>query len=369
MCNTNSENIKVSVVIPVYNADNYLRQALDSIVSQTLREIEIISVDDGSTDHSLAILKEYQSADNRIRIITQNNAGPSIARNKGLARARGEYVIFLDADDFYEPTLLESLYGVASRDSLDIAIARYDLYNNKKGIFEPSVKTDHGKIFESARVVSKNEFPDQILLSVTGFVWNKLFRRAFLLEKRLTFNPWIRVFEDTYFVVTAMSLADRVGKVFDVLVHHRVYSGQSKNKLFRKYYNQVPVLYAEMKEFLRANGMYIPLAKSFLNLSASRCYTIYNLLWRDAKREFWDMLHEDYAETLGWEERVPEDFEREDVREFVADVLMFTHEQYEYRRELGINRIGGIEHASKIARLRKKVKNFFVKIFGGKKKK
>lgn len=355
--------------MPVYNADDFLRPAMDSIVGQTLREIEIICVDDGSTDRSLDILKEYQKGDSRVRIVTQNNAGPSIARNKGLSRSRGEYVIFLDADDFYEATLLEKLYEAASRDDLDITVARYDLYNNKKGTFEQSVRIDHGDIFAPGRVVSKNDYPDQILLSITGFVWNKLYKRSFLEEKRLSFNPWIRVFEDTYFTVTALSLADRVGKVFEVLVHHRVYSGQSKNKLFKKYYSQVPVLYADIKEFLRANGMYIPLTKSYLNLSASRCYTIYNLLWRDAKSEFWDMLHNDYAEELGWGSHAPEDFEREDVREFVADVLMFTHEQYLRRRELGIGRIGGIEHASKMARLRKKLKELFSKIFKRRKKK
>ena len=91
-----SQDIKVSVIMPVYNAFDYLRPAMDSVLDQTLKEIEIICIDDGSTDHSLDIIKEYKDKDERVRIITENNAGPSIARNKGLQRSRGEYIIFLD---------------------------------------------------------------------------------------------------------------------------------------------------------------------------------------------------------------------------------------------------------------------------------
>ena len=105
--------IKISVIIPIYNAGAYLRPALDSVIDQTLREIEIICVDDGSTDNSLEIIKEYQKVDERIRIVAENNAGPALARNNGMRRARGEYIAFLDADDIFEPTLLEDLYTLA----------------------------------------------------------------------------------------------------------------------------------------------------------------------------------------------------------------------------------------------------------------
>ena len=92
---------KVSVIIPVYNVEEYLRECLDSIVKQTLREIEIICVDDGSTDNSLEILKEYAKKDNRITVITQKNLHAGVARNAGLAVAKGEYLSFLDSDDFF----------------------------------------------------------------------------------------------------------------------------------------------------------------------------------------------------------------------------------------------------------------------------
>ena len=359
-----AENIKVSVVMPIYNAYDYLRPAIDTVLGQTLTELELICVDDGSTDNTLSVLKEYQAADPRVRIVTENNAGPSMARNKGLARARGKYVIFLDADDFYDATLLEKLYNLAEKGSLDIAVCRFDLYNSRKGKYEENIKSDHGEIFEEGKVVSHSEYPDVILSCTTGYVWNKLFLKEFLLEKEISFDTDLRVFEDVHFVVISLSLADRVGKCFEKLIHHRVYSDQPRNKLFKKYYKQVPVVYAKVKEFLRSHGMYTPLSLSFLNLSASRCYKIYNLLWSDAQEEFWNMLHDEYAEIFEWTRAEPEYFESPEVCDFVAGVLMYNYKQHIAREKKGLDvPLQNVERTIKSHKFRKKFKNFFVNIF------
>ena len=362
---SNTDMIKVTVVMPIYNAYSYLRPALDSVLDQTLTELELICVDDGSTDHTLDILKEYQKKDSRVRIVTENNAGPSIARNKGLSRARGEFVIFLDADDFFEPTLLSTLYDLAVRDELDIAITEFDIYNDKKAKFEPKIGSEHADIFEPGKVISKNTYPDVIFQCTTNYVWNKLFRHSFLVEKELRFDEELRVFEDVYFVMNSLSLASRVGKAFDVLIHHRVYREQSKTRLFKKYYHQVPELYLKLKEALMHRGVYIPLSQSFLNLSCSRCYKIYNVLWFDAKGEFWDMLHESYGEKLGWTKAEPEDFENEEVRDFTAGVLMYTHKQHSSRTDKGLKvQISKVGQKLKKLEMRKKIKSFFAKLFG-----
>ena len=338
------ESIKVTVVMPVYNASDYLRPAIDSIICQTFTELELICVDDGSTDRSLHILKEYQQKDSRVRIVTETNAGPSIARNKGLDRARGEYIIFVDADDFVEPTLIEKLYNRAQRDNLDITVAKNDIYNDRKSRFEEPIKCEHGEIFDGENTVSKATHPDQILQCTTTYVWNKLFRTAFLREKGLSFDPELRVFEDAYFIVTALSLASAVGKVDEVLVHHRVYSNQARKRLFKKYYAQVPEIYTRIRAFLMAHGMYKPLQQSFLNLSASRFYKIYNLLKNDAKEEFYNLYHNGYAEKLGWDLADAADFESAEVLDFVASVIMYNHKQYEKRGKKGqhvrIDRVG-----------------------------
>ena len=265
--------ILVSVVMPVYNACGYLRPAIESVMAQTLKEIEIICVDDGSTDTSLDMIKIFQQSDDRIRIITETNAGPGLARNNGLKRARGEYVAFLDADDFYDPDMLEVMYKSAKEKDLDVVIAKYDIFENKKAKFRENVENEYSKIYDGGEVTSKNEHPDHILESTSGSAWNKLFRRSFIIEKGITFLPEIMMFEDVYFTISALAFAERVAKVDDVLVHHRVYKHQSRVRTFRKYFPHIPVAFEKTKEFLMKGGMYDLAAKPARQpLLDSKCF-------------------------------------------------------------------------------------------------
>ncbi len=362
-------DIKVSVIMPIYNAYNYLCPALDSVLDQTLEEIEVICVDDGSTDHSLEILKEYQERDSRIRIVTETNAGPGLARNNGIRRARGEYLAFLDADDFFEPTLLETLYGIAKRDDLDIAITRYDLYNTKSARFETTAHADHSDIYSSGKVTSKSEYPDQILSSTVGSAWNKLFRREFVINMGLVFLPEVRMYEDVYFVTTALALAERVGKTGEVLMHHRVHSEQSRARMFRKYHTQIPLVYLKIKEFLVSHGMYAPLSQSFLNLSADRCHKAFNILNNDSKEHYWNLLHSVYLDQLGWVDRRADEFDSDEVCEFVASVQAYEYEEYKRMIEKGKRiRVKGKRHSSD-ANSRKCAICRFISVFSGKKTK
>jgi glycosyltransferase involved in cell wall biosynthesis len=322
------QRVAVSVVLPFYNAHVYLKDAIESILSQDFDSLELILVDDGSTDRSLDIAKAFKEKDKRVRIITENNAGPAAARNKGLVRARGKYVVFLDADDFYEKTLISSLYDIAEKQSLDIAVCEFDLYNVKHARFEEKVKSDHCELLAARRVISKNEHPDYILQTTSGYVWNKMFRRDFIFENKLLFKPEIKVFEDVYFVTAAIATASRIAKVADVLIHHRIYSEQSRPKMFKKYFSEVPEVYGQIKKYLMQRGIYAPISVSFTNLSASRCYHVYNILWKDAKEVFWNLLHEGYAEELGWDATAPEEIEKPSIRSFVAAVSLYTYKQY-----------------------------------------
>ena len=119
------EKIKISVIVPVFNAEKYLKMCLNSFVSQTLKNIVIICIDDGSTDNSLAILDKFKSKDDRIKIIKQKNYGVSIARNNGISEAQGEYIGFVDADDWVDKDFFEKLYNAAQKYNADIATAGY----------------------------------------------------------------------------------------------------------------------------------------------------------------------------------------------------------------------------------------------------
>ena len=333
--NQKNNNIKVSVIMPIYNAGEYLSRAMSDVLNQTLSDIELICVDDGSTDNSPSIIKKLAARDSRIKTICQPNGGAAVARNRGLEMAEGEYIMFLDADDFYEKNLLEELYNIAESGNLDVAVTRYDIYNDSKDVFSTPSDEPHASIFVPGGITSKNENPEFILASTTGYVWNKLFRASFMRDKKLAFDPELYVFEDVHFVCSALSMAERVARVEDILIHHRVYSDQSRARLFRKYYGQVPVVYKKIKDFLMQRGMYVPLKKSFLNLSAGRCYKIYNLLWSDGKEQFWNMLHDEYVNELGWLKHDKTDFEEVEVCEFVANVALYTYEEFLRREDKG----------------------------------
>lgn len=360
-------HISVSVVMPIYNAADYLRPALDSVISQTLRDVEIICVDDGSTDHSLAILKEYQKRDPRVRIVTETNAGPAKARNNGLRRARGEYLSFLDADDFFEPTMLEALYRTAKEKDLDIAVCEYDLFENRTARFKRSIPSEHADLLAGGRVTSKSDCPDIIFQATEGYVWNKLFRRDFVTEKELSFLENAQIFEDVYFTVTSLSLAERIGKCEGVLVHHRVYQKQVRSRVFRKKYAQVPAVYMAIKEFLIHRGLYLPLSSSFINLSVGICFKVYNLLWIDAKLSFWTLLHDTYAESFGWTELDESGFSTKEIRDFAANVSMYTYPQYLKREARGLTvRFADWRRRIKAKKKRSKARSFFAGLFGKK---
>ena len=264
--------------------------------------------------------------------------------------------------------MLEDMYNEAKANDLDIVICDYDIYNNKKSTFMKPSAADHEEIVVAGCVTSKNDYPDTIFACTNLSAWNKLFRASFVTEKNLSFLEEVKMFEDVYFMISALSLAERVGKVDKLLMHHRVHSAQSRVKAFRKYYAQVPVIYNSSKEFLMRNGMYSPLATSFLNISASRCFKIYNVLGSDEKSKFWERLHSEYAEKLGWHNCSIEDFEDIEVCEFIANIEIYDHKQYKKRCSKGLTlRMDRLDRVKKGAKRRNKMRAFFAKIFKRKK--
>ena len=127
---------KISVIIPVYNVEKYLSECLDSIINQTLREIEVICVNDGSTDSSLSILKEYSSKDNRVKIIDKKNEGQGYARKVGLDIAKGEYILFCDSDDKYSSNnVFENLYKAIKKNNSDLMCFSFEYGNKKNSLY------------------------------------------------------------------------------------------------------------------------------------------------------------------------------------------------------------------------------------------
>ena len=207
---------KVSVIIPVYNVEEYLRQCLDSVINQTLKEIEIICVDDGSTDSSLEILKEYAAKDHRITVITQQNLHAGVARNAGLAVAKGEYLSFLDSDDFFELNMLEETYNKAIKDNSDIVIFNFYNYDN----ISKTEKTSYAYDKKFLNTFSPKKFKDYIYFISTPAPWNKIFKSSLIENESLKFEN-LQSCNDITFVNSALSFATNISVVNKYFVHYR----------------------------------------------------------------------------------------------------------------------------------------------------
>ncbi len=216
---------KVSVIIPVYNVEKYLAECLDSISDQTLKDIEIICVNDGSSDNSLNILKRYADIDKRIIVLSQENGGLSVARNTGINFAHGKYIYFCDSDDKLELTALEELYNRAEADKLDILyfdaeaffeneeienkLSSYKTYYQRKNKY---IGTYRGKeLFNS--FLKNHDFLPSACLSFS--------KKDFLLKNNLLFEPGI-LHEDNIWSFKCIILADRAGYLDKNLYHRRV---------------------------------------------------------------------------------------------------------------------------------------------------
>ena len=184
---------KISVIVPVYNSEKYLPRCLDSIVNQTLEDIEIICVDDGSTDNSSKILQQYAARDKRIKFISQENQGLSITRNNGMALARGQYLSFTDSDDWIAADMYAKLYAEAERTNADIVQCGYYKYNDKieKEVLE--------------RPLISNDFCSVLNNIKKCYAWNKIWKKEFLQHNNLSFYPKI-FYEDLLFNIQALCL-------------------------------------------------------------------------------------------------------------------------------------------------------------------
>ncbi len=209
---------KVSVIIPVYNTEKYLRECLDSVVNQTLKDIEIICVDDGSTDGSLAILNEYAQEDERIIILKNKGIGAGGARNTGLDISTGEYLSFLDSDDIFEHELLEKLYNKILYANADIAICdadKFDSDGNKYHLEMLKIEKLPNK-----EVFNKIDIPKDIYNITLPASWNKLYRRKFIESKAIKFQE-LTSCNDVAFGYLALTFANAITVCPEVLVHYR----------------------------------------------------------------------------------------------------------------------------------------------------
>lgn len=196
---------KVSIIIPVYNAQEHLKKCLDSVVNQTFKDLEVIIVNDGSTDNSLKICKKYSENDKRIKVIDKENGGVSKARNIGLLYVNSEYISFIDSDDWIEPNMIEGLYNSLLINNADFCMCNY--------IKENEIKSEYVKTNINKEVLYKNEIKCDLLIPLiergnnekehvlAGFrsPWGKLFKRDIIEKYNIKFKEDLIIGEDFIF--------------------------------------------------------------------------------------------------------------------------------------------------------------------------
>ena len=247
----------ISIIIPAYNSEKFIQHCILSVVNQTYRDLEIIIVDNNSTDSTAEIIKKAELTDSRIKYVFCTVAGVSNARNAGLFAATGDYVFFLDSDDTLDLSTMEILYNAAIKDDLDIAAPNI-LYSSETG--KSPMEKNHKSI-----IAKGGEIPEMFSNMLTSYVWYmvfKLFKRSKLNE--VFFSDKLLVGEDLDFVIRALGNSDAVCFIDTPLYIYNISQDGLNLKYNKKLYELKTILYNSVKEYLIRNNK--PLDNLYINL-------------------------------------------------------------------------------------------------------
>ena len=231
--------MKISVIIPVYNSSTYLRKCLDSVVNQTLKDIEIIVINDGSTDDSKNIIEEYSCKYKNIIFIDQENKGIGKTRNIGIKKATGEYITFVDSDDYIKENMLEEYYKYAKKHNFDLVIGSYiKKINNKEIIFENNK-------FKTGNVKTT----PQILYLIEYGPWAKLYKREMLINNNIYFDEK-RKYEDMPFVSKALLKSKLIGQITEPYYYYIIHNNSETTTMDKRVFDILDIL-KEIKDYYK----------------------------------------------------------------------------------------------------------------------
>lgn len=221
---------KLSIIIPIYNTGIYLHKCITSILSQKMTDFELILVDDGSKDDSGAICDEYAKKDSRVKVIHKQNEGVSIARNTGIEVAEGEYIGFVDSDDWIEPDMYETLYNLATSKECDIvmcdAVTKYD---------DKPDEEDTISQLSGGNLLCKKDIYPELLREMAGAAWRCIYKKEILKDNSVIFPPNIPFSEDRIFNILAMGYAEKIYYTKTPFYNRYIRKGSAVNK----YYNDM----------------------------------------------------------------------------------------------------------------------------------
>lgn len=268
----------VSVLVPCYNVERYIRQCMDSVVGQTLRDIEIICLNDGSTDDTLAILQEYAAQDSRIHIIDKSNSGYGDSMNKGLEAAAGEYIGIVESDDWVDADMFETLYSAAKEHDCDLVKSNYYDYCGGVSTLNEIIPPEDANM-----VISPRE--RTAIFVQPAYIWTAIYRQNMLKRENVCFLPTQGAsYQDTSFNFKTLACAEKTWFMRKAFVHYRRDNENSSVKSTGKIYC-ICDEYAEIENFIRKDTRFIYLYPIVLKMK----YQSY--FWNFRRLALLDSIH------------------------------------------------------------------------------
>lgn len=249
----------ISVIVPIYNAEEYLKRCLDSLAKQSFRDFEVILINDGSTDSSQDIIDSFLNDNSSWRFKNKLNSGPSDTRNAGIELAKGDYLAFVDADDYLETDYLQALHQNLTENNSDLACCGY-FDHSELGIL---ALTNYAKILEFS---SKKVFADYVLDRVGGVLWDKLFIKAIIIENDIKLNSEVRLSEDLLFVLEYLFHIRKISIVDKSLYNY--------NRLYENRLSKI-ISITQLESVLRVNDLLVEKLKN-LDFSEDKIKEIQN---------------------------------------------------------------------------------------------
>lgn len=253
----------VSIIIPIYNVEKYIDDCLKSVVNQTFRNIEIILVNDGTKDNSMQIVKRYAESDGRIKVINKINGGLSSARNAGLDIAKGDYIVFVDSDDFIENNMIEEMYNTAYNNNSDIIMCGYNRVNTDfvykvKPPIDCNIKYNKVDIYNI--ITNSQNY-------ITWFVWRNMYKSDLLNNNKIRFNESVKIGEDSCFNLEAFLSSNSIMCIDKELYNYR----NNPNSLTQKKYqtNLEEILIIQYNEKIKIYKTHNMNKNAFVNLDLS----------------------------------------------------------------------------------------------------
>lgn len=289
---------KISFVVPVYKSEKYIRRCLDSLVKQSLEDIQIVCVNDGSPDNSLSILKEYESKYSNIKVISKENGGVWYARLDGVRAADGEYIGFLDADDYVEKDFAKLMYESVSKNQSDIAVCGFKrIDENTRKVLSQEMK------YASSRIIYMDKNPEEII-SINTALWNKIYK-ADVLKATFNVKSPPRILEDAMFISLVYINAHKISFVDEYLHNYMVIDGSAMHSLKSNDIDKIKASMLEVKEeYLKANlgkeMMEILSSFVFLHLGISMMLNVYTFDKANFKAEYKQILSYLNANFIQW---------------------------------------------------------------------